>query len=821
MLLVLIALVAIFHSNSNSTINKVHEKVKELEKLIKNLQTSEIVIPKHEEKEVKKQITEQNAPQIKPVVLPNIIPPLVKEIKKEEVPAEDKITGETVKHVAPGKEKVMAFEKEKTQPKIIAPPQPSWSEKFKANNPDLEKFIGENLISKIGVAILVLGIGFFVKYAIDKDWINEIARTGIGILCGVIVMGFAHKLRKNFKAFSSVLVSGAIAIFYFTIAIAFHEYHLFSQTVAFAIMLVITAFSVFISVSYNRMELAALSLVGGFATPFMVSTGEGNYIVLFTYIMILNIGMLVLAYLKKWNLINILSYVFTILLFGIWLGTKVIGVTNAPYKGALLFGSGFYLTFILMNIVNNVKARRSFSGIELSILLSNTFLFYGADMAIFQYYHNELKGAFTISLALFNFVCSWFLFRNFKADKKLVYLLIGLTLTFVTLAAPVQLKGNYITLFWAVEAVLLLWLSQRSKIVQFRFAAVIVHILMLGSLLIDWAQVYSGAGEITLPILLNKGFITGIVSTLAMLGTLFILKNEKENTSYLGIQFNPKIYSGFIKVTAIIVFYLTGFLELFYQANVEIISMASIGSLLAAYHLAYCTVLIYFLMKHKKTTGAFVMSLANVILFAFVFSQLPFTELKERLTLEHGCRLAFAFHYISLACVIYMHLVLHKISNSEKPFLPPARRAFVWLSCIFILYLASSELMLHGLTYFTSGIPSGDSYLVLVAYEKIIMEINKIGFPILWGLLAFAFLAFGIKKQSKDFRVASLLLLAITILKLFVYDIQNVSEGGKIVAFIILGVVLLIMSFMYQKIKALILTDESHKKSETQTDEIN
>ena len=89
-------------------------------------------------------------------------------------------------------------------------------------------------------------------------------------------MGVAHKLKKNYIAFSSVIVAGAISIYYFTIAIAFHDYHIFSQTVAFAIMVVITAFSAFVSINYNRQELAVLSLIGGFAVPFMVSTGQGN-----------------------------------------------------------------------------------------------------------------------------------------------------------------------------------------------------------------------------------------------------------------------------------------------------------------------------------------------------------------------------------------------------------------------------------------------------------------------------------------------------------------------------------------------------------------
>jgi uncharacterized membrane protein len=87
-------------------------------------------------------------------------------------------------------------------------------------------------------------------------------------------------------------------------------------------------------------------------------------------------------------------------------------------------------------------------------------------------------------------------------------------------------------------------------------------------------------------------------------------------------------------------------------------------------------------------------------------------------------------------------------------------------------------------------------------------HIVKIGFPILWGLLAFAFLFIGMKKQTKALRIMSLILIGVILLKLFTFDIKDASEAGKIVAFIILGVVLLIISFMYQKIKKLIIDDK-------------
>jgi uncharacterized membrane protein len=298
-----------------------------------------------------------------------------------------------------------------------------------------------------------------VKYAIDQDWINEIGRVFIGIVCGGILLGVAHWMRKSFVAFSSVLVGGGIAVLYLTIAIAFHEYHLFSQTAAFIMMVVITAFAVILSLAYSRVELAIVAILGGFASPFMVSTGEGNYVVLFSYIFILDVGMLVLAYYKKWNLVNIVSYVFTIFIFGVWLVRGFESNSDSMVWGGLIFATLFYFVFFAMNMLNNLKERTSFKTVEISLLLSNTFMYYVAGMSLLSGPSGEdFKGLFTAALGVFNFVFAYTLHRSDRVDKNLVFLLIGLVLTFVSLAAPIQLDGNYITLFWAAETVLLLWL---------------------------------------------------------------------------------------------------------------------------------------------------------------------------------------------------------------------------------------------------------------------------------------------------------------------------------------------------------------------------
>lgn len=821
--LLILALVFLFYISNTikSRFDKIDDRFKELNKLVDQLKTqSKIVqsIPSPISEKEKPITTFEETKQ--PVVVP-VIEENISEVHKEIVftPLESKNV--------PKEEQSKPIQK----PYIPAPPKKSFWENFKDKNPDLEKFIGENLISKLGILILVLGISYFVKYAIDKNWINEPARVGIGILSGALVMGIAHKLRQQYAAFSSVFVAGAIAIFYFTIGIAFHEYHLFSQTVAFIIMVAITGFSVFISYSYDRIELAVLSLIGGFAVPFMISTGSGNYIVLFSYIIILNIGILALAYYKKWSLVNTLAFIFTVLLYGGWLSAEI----NEPkphYLGGLLFGFAFYFIFILINIINNIKTKGVFTKIQLSLLAINTFLFYGAGMVILSNYHPELKGLFTTFIALLNLTYAWFLYKKFGLDKTAVYLLIGLTLTFVTLAIPIQFNGHYITLFWAAEAVLLIWLAQKSEITSYRFASVIVHFLMLISLIMDWGKIYGGNS--VLNIIINPIFITGLFSIASLFAVYYLLRNENENYKQFGITFNPENYKKVTFLLGIILSYFVGIIEVSYQAYDYIQNPDSAVAFPIVYHLLFLATLSYIVLKNKNEFAynfATIIAVANIFLFTFWFSNYAFAEHKQYISSGIHQRIAFYLHYVSLAIIIYFGYQLYKMEKDKVLSEFFNKNIFIWISAFFIVFLASSEIMLHGLVIMNSPVTLQDlksstlyadykadiEYLRFLISDDFISDartrIWKASFPILWGFLAFIFLIVGIKKQNKTIRIIALSLLGLTVLKLFVYDISNVSETGKIIAFILLGVLILVISFVYQKLKVLVIDDVKPEES--------
>lgn len=722
----------------------------------------EKVIEKVAEKPVEK-------PAEKPIEIPKpvVVEPPAKEVEKIEV----------------------AFPKpEPPTPPLPPPPPKPKRPSFFERNPDLEKFIGENLANKIGIAILVIGIGFFVKYAIDQDWINEIGRVFIGISCGGILLGIAHYLRKKFTAFSSVLVGGGIAVLYLTIYIAYHNYGIFSPTVTFLLMVLITGFAVIFALAYDRVELAVVAILGGFASPLMASSGEGNYVALFIYITILDVGMMVLSFYKKWPLINIISYVFTVLLYGVWLSSQYDYQKPGMTIGALIFATVFYFVFFAMNLLNNLKERRPFKSLDFTLLLSNTAFYYAAGMYLLNNPEALVyRGLFTVLLAVFNFGFAYSLYKNSRVDKNLVFLLIGLVLTFISLAAPIQLNGHSITLFWAAETVLLLWLSQKSGIKLMKITSFAVMGLMVISLMMDLQDVYGLSYETPLNIIFNKGYLTSLVAVASFVLTLILLKKE-----------DLERYRNTIMVAVVLLVYVMNLLELNYQVDLfypfdEPLRVLCVGS----YNMLFILALLLAEPRITKpgdvrSAFAFLAPLAVVIYIGYYYWES--IDARYNLIID-GFYSAYYIHYIIVLLLIPIcSLGISKIKHLTE-FNIRTKNAYSWFYVAFFVFLASSEL---------------DNVVLLMGgnadnMDHLLTQNHKIGYPILWGVTSFLLIAIGLKMKLKHLRIISLTLFLVTLLKLFTVDIQGISEGGKIAAFISLGVLLLVVSFMYQRLKKILL----------------
>jgi uncharacterized membrane protein len=670
---------------------------------------------------------------------------------------------------------------------------------------DYEKYIGENLISKIGIAILVLAIGFFVKYAIDNDWIGPVGRVCIGLLCGGILVGLAHKLRKDYVAFTSVLVGGGLAIFYFTIALAYHQYHLFDQTVAFGIMVVITIFAVVLSLLYDRQELAVISMVGGYATPFMVSNGSGNYIALLSYLCILNTGLLVIAYMRSWRILNALAFVFTFVIYDSWLFTLNSPVSPTTFSNALIFGSVFFIFFFIAAIANNIRENKKFLPIDFGMLLINSIQFFSVGLYLLeQMSAHEYRGLFSACLAAFHLIASYLLFRRQNADKNILYLLIGITLTCISITAPLQLEGNFITLFWASESVVLLWLYKKSRIRIISLGSTLVWIITIMSLAVVFANNYGVSyGAAKLSIIFNKAFISAIYVGLCT-GVSFFLSGgipmqvEGEERSAILLPRN------FLLVGAIAILFIAGACEIVYQfENRFEISLSAMYFVLYLLVFAISFMLIIRKLDVVKMNPAIELAIIGTLITAYMIHLPTLFETYRDMLTQHKYVGYFTAHWISaVIMVLLIRMLLNRLRKMEN--IEQSYSILTWGVGMLVIVFLSAEVYFAIFGFFFSGPPSEESI------DNIFI---KACLPILWGLCSFAFMWIGMRESFRPLRILSLVLFSITLVKLFSYDISNVPVAGKIAAFFCLGVLLLVVSFMYQRLKKLIIQDAENKEN--------
>ena len=688
-----------------------------------------------------------------------------------------------------------------SQPKPQPKPEPVYSEPenwfttWLKNNPDLEKFIGENLINKIGIAVLVLGIAFFVKYAIGRNWVSEVGRVSIGLFCGVLLIVFAHRLRNSYRSFSSVLAGGSIAVFYFTIAFAFHQYHIINQTAAFILMVVITAFAVLLSVLYNRLELAVIATIGGFLTPFIVSTGEGNYIILFTYIVILNVGLLSLSYFKRWPSVNIISFFFTVFIFGGWLISIYFDPNpNVSFTLALVFATAFYLIFLGMNMLYQVKNKLVFKPLDFSILLLLNAAYYAAGMILLSEVENgKYQGLFTLAVGVINLSFAWYFFHRQNTDKNFLYLLIGLTLTFLSLTVPVQLEGHTITMFWSAEFVLLFWLYQKSRLNIFHYSSLAVSMLAIISLMMDWGQAIEKSQVLILLFTGWKGIVTNLVAVAAFALYATLINKEKEALPFLFSRLHLKRGAW---VASVVILYLT----CIYSVNLYFVAYNNYD-IPNIYHrlITILFVLGYFLWLRRTGGGrsALLPTGAMIIYLCFhVFSVGMTAEIRNEVlrTSIHWQHLL--VHWSTVLLSFYLlYFVINTYRKASTPFLPVPQ--FSWLISLLTILLLSIEA--HHL-FVVIGYRPDNIYYLQGQYAKG-------GLTILWTVSSFALMWLGMQYRNKNLRIISLCLFAVVLVKLFFTDLVGISEAGKIAAFILLGILLLTVSFMYQRLKKIIIED--------------
>ncbi len=551
-------------------------------------------------------------------------------------------------------------------------------------------------------------------------------------------------------------------------------------------------FSCLISVLYNKKELAIIALIGGFTSPFMVQGETENYVAFFTYIAIINAGMMFLSYFKKWNILLQLSLGFTVLFFGGWL--IISNLTSGNSAGwAILFSSLFFIQFLGMGLFYNFIRKVKFNAWEFMQLTSITALYYTATIYILSVRDfNLTNGQFTLIMSLFFIALALFSFFRKGTDRSLTYLLIGKAVAFITLTGALLFEGNHMTLFWAVEAILLLVLGQYSKMRLLKNASIILISIAICGLINDWVvyYIYSGGGA---GILLNSAFLTGlfIIGVLALKFTL-VKKDTRENSFLI----DRNEYHFTLGAFLFILSYFVVLFETIHQFDTYAIGSYTQVLIIGIYHLLYILIG-FFIARFRQSellTQIFFYSSCLGLAFYLMFIQANNIMILKGVFSGSVSARSYYLHYLLTFGIVSLILILRHFS---KYIFEQQKNRNWFLTALSIIGMLIATFELDQIIGYSFGSTYG--------LNNVLAHSRNEGYTILWGVYSFLLMIRGMKKKNKVMRILALILFSITLLKLFVIDIREISDAGKIIAFISLGVLLLVVSFLYQKLKEIIV----------------
>ncbi|HEY0045489.1 MAG TPA: DUF2339 domain-containing protein [Flavobacterium sp.] len=687
---------------------------------------------------------------------------------------------------------------------------------------DTERFIGENIISKIGIAITVIGVGIGAKYSIEHQLISPLTRIILGYLIGLGLLAIGIKLKQKYENYSAVLVSGAIAILYFITYAAHSFYDLLPQAPAFLMMTAFTIFAVITAVKYNQQVIAHIGLVGAYAVPFLLSDGSGKVGILFSYMSIINVGILAIAFNKYWKSLYYSSFLLTWLIYFAWFTTDYQSIEH--FKISMVFLLIFFLTFYAIFLAYKIIKKEKFATFDVVLLLLNSFIFYGIGYAIIDGYATAAQylGLFTFCNAILHLVVSAFVYYQRLADRNLFFLIYGLVIVFVTLSIPVQLDGNWVTLLWVFEAGLLFWIGRTRSVSFYETLSYPVMVLASLSILGDWSTGYYGYDpeepQTKLTPLLNIHFLTSVLFTLTFAFINYINIHKSYMVTPPAKSRNTMRY--LIPTIFLVALYMTFRLEIssyWHQLYIDSALLVEDENLkhshqiwntdmklFATIWLINYSLLFFALMAwiNIKKYRNFNFGITNIILSALTivaFLTLGLYDLSElrESYLSHALSPHYeisasniTIRYISLIFVALTFVLLYIYRKQE--FLQPSTFDYKVAFDIFfytsLLWIASSELLM----WMDFGALS-QSY--------------KLGLSILWGSYALLMIVLGIWKNKRHLRMGAMVLFAGTLIKLFLYDISHLNTIAKTIVFVSLGLLLLMISFLYNKYKAKILEE--------------
>jgi uncharacterized membrane protein len=418
---------------------------------------------------------------------------------------------------------------------LVSPPEETTFETREESLPhkerEWEQIFGGNWLARIGVLALIIGIGFFLKYAFDNNWIGPSARVILGSVAGLIMLWLGYYWRQRYPIMTQVLSGGGIAVLYLSVFASFATYHLVSIYIAILLLLVISIIATVLALRYNSMTLAVLGILGAFFAPFILGAfGErgdtnptsGQAIQLLAYLIVVDIGVLILSVFRNWRWFTLLALICSLVTYGFWyiefhqrigVNTSEIGIT------------AIFLSFVGATSLFYIIQRRVPQAFDYLLMTLTAAAYAVISLRLMRNEFPGWMGGFMLLLTIFYGVLAYISHKRIADNTRLTAFSTAIALVFLTVAIPMQF-GNRAptTVAWSAEGAVLLWLAFRENIKYFRYESYIVFFLVAIRLIGFDTWRYHG----DLQPIFNARFLVFIISIGTMWLASYLLWRKRE-----------------------------------------------------------------------------------------------------------------------------------------------------------------------------------------------------------------------------------------------------------------------------------------------------